>query len=403
MGLRTRLGICFGGGDSSKRSAPVPGRSSLNNLIALEGSTPVVHPTLLRPGTGALLAVALLLLTGCANVERHGLSPESARQIEQTLVQRAFAPTPELAEKILSLDPNHVSAADVSNVLSLCPAPRVINIHGGIHPVQLYMVSFSEFLIGMGYPGSSITNPGDGTYSFSCYEDAEKITGCIAWFYEREAMRPMLVGHSQGGMQVVKVLHKLTGGSGPKMHVWNPLTWEREERCDITDPFTGQPRPVVGLQLSYATAVGAGGMTRFLPNQWDMSFRLRDIPDSVDEFTGFCKGRDLLGGDMLGYGSINEYKATGKAKVRNVWLPDDYRHGKIPDTKHLLESPAMREWINNFKPENSARETLKLDTTFDGDARHILWAADVWFSIKKHWVLELQHLVRARHTQQNAH
>ena len=54
MVLRTRLGICFGSGDSSKRSAPVPGRSGLNNLIALDESTPIVHPTLLRPGTGAL-------------------------------------------------------------------------------------------------------------------------------------------------------------------------------------------------------------------------------------------------------------------------------------------------------------------------------------------------------------
>src|SRR2546426_5634640 len=36
------------------------------------------------------------------------------------------------------------------------PAPRIINIHGGIAPVQLRMVSFSEFLVGMGYPRSSI-------------------------------------------------------------------------------------------------------------------------------------------------------------------------------------------------------------------------------------------------------
>jgi len=383
MGRRTRSGDCSGC------------KSTLAGL-ALSSDRRI-------PGAQiALLAVTWLLLTGCANVERHGLPAERARHIEETVVRREFVPSQELAQQILSLDPDHVTESDVRNVLSSCPAPRILNIHGGIHPVQFHMVSFSEFLIGMGYPGSSITNPGDGTYSFSCYEDAGKIVGCIAWYYEHEAMRPMLVGHSQGGMQVVKVLHKLAGGSGARMNVWNPLTWQCEDRCDITDPFTGLTRPVTGLRVSYATAVGAGGMTRFLPNQWEMSFRLRVIPDSVEEFTGFCKGADLLGGDMLGYGSINEYAASGIAKVRNVWLPEEYKHGKIPDTKHLLHSPAMREWISNFKPANKSRETLRLDATLDGDARHILWAADVWFSIKRHWVLELQHLVRTRHIQQNA-
>ena len=28
---------------------------------------------------------------------------------------------------------------------------------------------------------------------------------------------------------------------------------------------------------------------------------------------------------------------------------------------------------------------------------NILWAADVWYSIKKHWALEAQRLIRARH------
>jgi len=28
---------------------------------------------------------------------------------------------------------------------------------------------------------------------------------------------------------------------------------------------------------------------------------------------------------------------------------------------------------------------------------NVLWAADVWFSIKKHWCIEAQRLIRARH------
>src|SRR4030095_14170919 len=97
-------------------------------------------------------------------------------------------------------------------------------------------------------------------------------------------------------------------------------------------------RPVVGLQVSYASAVGAGGLTRILPNQWDMWLDLRKIPNSVDEFTGFCKRMDLLGGDFLGYGSANYYKAMDTAVVRNVWLPTHYHHRAIPDTRHLLKS-----------------------------------------------------------------
>src|SRR6185369_559442 len=136
-------------------------------------------------------------------------------------------------------------------------------------------------------------------------------------------------------------------------HVWNPLTWKEEDRCEIRDPLTGQMRPVVGLQLPYATVVGAGGLTRVLPNQWDMNFSLHTIPDSVEEFTGFCKGFDLLGGDFLGYGSVNYFKAQGSAVVRNVWLPTEYKHGQVPDTKSILSDPERVAWVNGYHPENA--------------------------------------------------
>jgi hypothetical protein len=265
------------------------------------------------------------------------------------------------------------------------------------------MVSFSEFLIGMGYPAASLTNPADGTYSFSCYERSEKIAGAIAWFYEKEGLRPMLVGHSQGGFQVIKVLDQFSGGSSSRLHVWNPLTWKQEERCEIVDPLTKRMRPAADLQLPYATVVGAGGLTRVLPNQWDMSFRLHTIPNSVEEFTGFCKQKDLLGGDFLGYGSQNYFKPSGTAVVRNVWLPSNYKHGTIPDTKHLLDDPKMVEWIDRYRPTEEQVSRPKLDARFEGDSSHILWAADVWFSIKKHWVMELQNSIHAKRAREALH
>ena len=39
----------------------------------------------------------------------------------------------------------------------------------------------------------------------------------------------------------------------------------------------------------------------------------------------------------------------------------------------------------------------KLDRQFDGNSENILWAADVWYSLKKHWVLELQRLILSKH------
>ena len=339
---------------------------------------------------------AAVLLTGCGHYRRHGLEPARLRQIENTFVLGELRLSRKLESRILALDPNNVTAADVRDVLSHAPAPRIVNIHGGLASVIPHMVSFSEFLIGMGYPAVSLTNPSDGTYSFSCYESSEKIAGAIAWFYEKEGFRPMIVGHSQGGMQAVKVLYKLAGGPSAPLHVWNPLTWEKDKRCEIIDPLSRRPRPVVGLQLPYVTAVGAGGLTRALPNQWDMTLRLHTIPNSVEEFTGFCKKNDPVGGDFLGYGAANHFKSGGRAVVRNVWLPTEYKHGRIPDTKHLLNDPKMVDWINRYRPGNGPITTPLLEAKFDADSSNILWAADVWFSIKKHWTLELQRRIRAR-------
>jgi len=348
--------------------------------------------------TTTCILLATLLGAGCAIYDRHGLPPDQVQAMEARPGPASFNPSPELRQRILALDPEHVTAADISNTLSRCPAPHLVNIHGGIAPVQRSMISFSEFLIGMGYPESSITNPSDGTYTFSCYEDADIITGQIAWYYEHDGMRPLIVGHSQGGMQAVKVLYYLAGSYGDKLYVWNPYTWQKEDRCEITDPLTGRLRPVLGLKIPYVSAVGSGGPTRLLPSQWSMNGKLRAIPDTVEDFTGFCKGRDLLGGEFLGYGSLNEYHAKGTAKVRNVWLPSFYRHGHVPDTQHLLASQPMRDWINHYHPPDKLVDTPKLHLKFEGNSKNIIWAADVWYSLKKHWVIELQRLVQAKRT-----
>jgi len=333
-----------------------------------------------------------LLLQGCGTYPRHGLDMAEVRKLESDIKRRTARLSPEQEEQILALDPNHLTAADVRTTLANAPAPRIIAIHGGFASVIRNMVSFAEFLVGMGYPDASIKNASDGTYTFSPYEDSDLIAGVIAWYYEREGMRPMIVGHSQGGVQAVKVLRKLDSSASPSVAVWNPLTWQKEDREQITDPLTHQTRPVIDLTLPYVSAVGSGGVARMSPNQWGMLFVLRTIPDSVEEFTGFFKGPDLLGGDFLGYGSANHYKANGRAVVRNIRLPWSYDHRSIPDTKHLLESKEIVDWINGYEPTDQAPPEPK----FEKDGRNILWAADVWYSIRKNWVIELQRLIRSQ-------
>jgi hypothetical protein len=332
-------------------------------------------------------------MTACETSRPEGLGPARVEQAGAAYLCLKFAPPPETRERILALDPDHVTEKEIREVLAGTPSPRIINIHGGLLPLQGSMKSFSEFLVGMGYPRASIQNPRDGSYAFGYYVRSEKLGGLVAWYYEHDGLRPMMVGHSQGGIQVVKVLYKLAGDSTEKIALWNPITWKSEERYDFVDPLSGKSRPVVGLRIPYATAVVSGGLGRALPNNWTMNSKLRKIPDSVEEFTGFQKGMDALGGDFLGYGSGNDYKSQGTARVRNVRLPATYAHTTIPVTRHLLKSQQIKDWINNYPQGAESVGTPQLE--FDSNSAHILWAADVWHSVKKHWVLELQRLLRA--------
>jgi hypothetical protein len=189
-------------------------------------------------------------------------------------------------------------------------------------------------------------------------------------------------------------LHRLARPAG-RTAVWNPLTWSSEKRDQFVDPATGQLRPVAGMVLPFASALCSGGLTRFLPNQWDLLFDLRTIPDSVEEFTGFYKHRDLLGGDWLGHGQGNLFKAAGHAAVRNVRLPARYKHVAIPDTRHLATNTAIRTWLNAYHPERGLTVSVP-EFPAEVDTTHIEWAAEVWYAIKKHWVLELQRWIQTR-------
>jgi hypothetical protein len=329
------------------------------------------------------LAATLAVCTGLAGCALQPLEePAGPRHVAAPA--KPLVPDRALADRLLALDPEHLTDADVRNVLAKGPTPRIMLLYGGIYPVKPIMQSFGYFLVRMGYPEARIRDPGDHDWSYSPYDDAEKLAGLVAWDYERTGVRPMLIGHSQGGMQAVKVLHELAGHFDATLRVYDPVQGRFEDRTTIVDPLTHQTRPVVGLSVSYASAVGAGGATFLMPNQWVMVDKLQSIPDTVDEFTGFAIPIDLLGGD-------SHYTHNGTAKVRNVDLPATYSHVFVPATGSLPENPEVRAWINDYAP-GGQHDTSSLPVEA---AQHVLWAADVWYSIKKHWCLEAQRLVRA--------
>jgi pimeloyl-ACP methyl ester carboxylesterase len=334
--------------------------------------------------------VVAVLLAGCAAM------PERAPPIEPKAGERTVLRTARidraLEERILALDPTRVSERDVADVLGQGPAPTIMLVHGGIYPVHLAMASFGEFLTGMGYPEAKIREPHAGEWSYSPYSSTDRLAGILAWHYEQDGMRPMLVGHSQGGLYVVKILKELAGQKSQRLAVWNPVTDEAEQRSMIVDPLTDRERPVVGLSVSYASVLGAGGWALVLPNQWDDFANLRRIPDTVVEFTGYFIELDLFALSFPGNPFDVPYETNGAATVRNVTLPATYNHVFVPVTDELPQNPSVRKWLNDYTPGQDSG----VAEPPEGAGGGALWAADVWYSVKKHWVLEAQRFVRAR-------
>ena len=339
-----------------------------------------------------LAACATIAMIGCATKPNGGIEPTREGKIERSNVLGSLKLGPALEERILALDPEQVSDDDVRSTLAAGPTPRIILVHASVYPVYLIMTSFAIFLEGMGYPGAKIRDPVDGAYSQSPYGSSERLAGEIAWHYEHDGVRPLIIGHSQGGMQAIKVLYRLAGAFDPKVAVWNAETDTPERRFTIIDPLDGAERPVVGVSVAYAAAVGAGGAAFVLPNQWDMFFRLRTIPDTVDEFTGFAIQGDMVAWTFPGMSDMSQYRG-GVAKVRNVVLPVTYNHIMVPITHTLAADAKTRDWINAYVPGNADKTAAPSGVS----GYNILWAADVWFSIKKHWCLEAQRLIHAKH------
>ena len=315
------------------------------------------------------LAACITVLIGSAVASE----PREARSIPGI--------APEIAQRLSRLDCSRVEPADVRDVLAHVPAPRIALLQGSVAFVT--MEPFARFLTGMGYPEERLRNPHDGSFTYSSFADSAALAGALAFDYERSGLEPMLVGHSQGGMMVVRVLYEFAGAFHDALPVVDPATGAALARTTIVDPRTQRSRPVVGLHVAYAAALATGWLPRVLLGQWTMLSRMRKIPDTVTEFTGFDIPRDPIAGNLLG---ISPYEAIGTARVRNVVLPSDYGHIGLPRADPLLENPAARAWIDRWQPHAAPPWP-------GGDTTNLVQAADIWYSVKRHWCAQAQRLL----------
>jgi len=333
-----------------------------------------------KTGT-ALIGVLLILAVACSHTDS-GIVPTVGDDV---------AMPPGLSERVLVLDPQAISGEAVTEILSKCPAPRIILLNGSFSIAS--MESFARFLVLMGYPEASLRDPATGSYTYSSYRNSRELAGMVAWYYEAEGMRPMVIGHSQGGMASIRILHELAGTFSNRVAVWNPLSKKEEDRDTIVDPLTGQERPVLGLTLGFASAAATGKPMRVLLGQWGMLSRLREIPDTVEEFNGYHLQGDLLSGTLFGVGAGDSYFPRGSARVRNVILPRECGHIGLPLTEDLARNPEAREWIQKYVPVSDHPGG---GLGFEGShGRNVVFAAEMWYSIRKQWCLELKRWIGA--------
>jgi hypothetical protein len=293
------------------------------------------------------------------------------------LIAFAFAASGCASAANESLDCIRVSASALAAV-GPSYAPRVLALHGSVPLVT--MEPFAAFLEAMGYPAERLVHPASGARTLSSFVDARQFAGEIAWHYERDRVMPVLVGHSQGGMLVIKTLHELAGRNGA-IPVWNPLAQQAEPRTWIVDPASGQQRSVTALRVGYAAALATGSLPRLILAQWDMLPLLRDVPDSVAEFSGFSIPWDPIAGTGP---DPAPYRATGSARVRNVVLPAVYSHVRLPDVAHLARDPATHAWIDAWRPGAEAAPAAGVELD------NLVHAAELWFGIKRQWCREVQ-------------
>ena len=259
-------------------------------------------------------------------------------------------------------------------------APHVVLLQGSLGIVT--MSPFGAFLALMGYPARALVDPRDGAMTTDSDIDGATLAGALAWWYEHDGVRPIVIGHSKGGGVVIDTLRALAGARGDDLPLVDPRTLAPEPRTHFVDPATREPRRVVDLKLPLAAAIATGRLPRLLRGQFELARVLRDVPDSTEAFVGFSIPFDPIAGTLAG--DEDPYRPTGRAAVRNVVLPPQTSHIGAPLTEHLAADPATRDWIERYRP--GAAEPPPPAS----DIANLPLAAEMWFAIKRAWCGEAQ-------------
>ena len=212
--------------------------------------------------------------------------------------------------------------------LAKAPAPQIVLLHGGIYPVYL------ADGVDRAFPGRHGLSRGEHPRSRRPRagrtvrtRTARRLAGLLAWYYEHEGVRPMMIGHSQGGVQAVKVLYELAGRFdelGPGLGSATPTPPSRPN--DDRRPAHRRRAPGRRPDVSYVSAVGAGGVDA-APSQ-PVEHARQAVHDSRHG-RGFHR---LLDGvrshclEGLGVQRTGECQRNGTAESATFCFPVGYNH-----------------------------------------------------------------------------
>ena len=288
------------------------------------------------------------------------------------------------AADVASLDCTKAEAL-ASAMLPADRAPRIVMLQGSLGIVT--MAPFGAFLAAMGYPARALVDPHGGAMTTDSDISGPTLAGVLAWHYEHDRVRPIVIGHSKGGGVVIETLRALAGAYGNELPLVDPRTLAPLPRTRYVDPITGESRRVVDLRIPLAANIATGRMPRVLRGQFELARVLRDVPDSVETFVGMTIPYDPIAGSFAG--DEDPYRALGRADVRNVVLPARTSHINVPRTEHLAADPQTRAWIERYRPGAGEPEP-------EGrDVENLPMTAELWHAIKRTWCAEAQRAARA--------
>ena len=244
-----------------------------------------------------------------------------------------------------------------------------------------------------GLSGGQDPQPGDGEWSYSPYDYSDRLAGIAVWYYEHDGAAAD-AGRPQPGRTVCREDHQGTcrPARGADFR-WNPRRGATENRTTITDPLTGKERPVIGTSVAYASAIGAGGWSLVLPQPVGKPLHAPEDSGQRRRVHRLLHQRRLVRADL-------SRQSTGPP-VRGQRQEQRAQRRAAVELQPRDGSGDARRWRRTRGCATGSTRTFRQVpadmSSLPADAQgHVMWAADVWYSIKKRWCIEAQNLIRAR-------